>query len=232
MKAVTTFSSLLFASAVLATPTYAYEAGDIIIRAGVTTVDPQESSDPLALNGTTLSLAGGTTKLGVDSSTQLGLTASYFINQNWAVELLAATPFDHDATATGELAGLKIADVKQLPPTLSAIYYIDSQSAFKPYVGAGINYTIFFEEDITSEADAALSGLGLTGADVELDNSWGVSFQVGADYEINKNWLLNASVRWIDIDTEATVKFDSGDKLAANIEIDPYVYTVSVGYTF
>ncbi|MGK0442555.1 MAG: outer membrane protein [Pseudohongiellaceae bacterium] len=232
MKAVTTLSSLIVLSSAFTTPVFAYEPNDIIVRVGATTVDPQESSNPIVLNGSTLSLAGRTTGLGVDSSTQLGLTFSYVLDKNWAIELLAATPFEHTATATGELAGLNIAEVKQLPPTLSAIYYFDSTNPFKPYVGAGINYTVFFDEDTTSEANAVFAGLGLTSSNVELDDSWGLSLQVGADYEIDKNWLLNASVRWIDIDTEATIKFDGANTITGDVEIDPYVYTLSVGYKF
>lgn len=232
MNAATKLSSVIALSAALTAPAFAYEAGDFIVRAGATTVDPQESSDAVELNGNVLSLGGGTSSLGVDSSTQLGLNFSYMLNQNWAVELLAATPFEHTATGTGELKGLDVADIKHLPPTLMAIYYFDSQSKFKPYVGGGINYTIFFDEDLTSEADTTLSSLGLTGGDVELDDSWGLSFQVGADYEINNNWHVNASVRWIDIDTEAKIKFDGGHEITNDLEVDPYVYTVSVGYKF
>jgi len=210
----------------------ALEAGDVIIRTGTTTVDPRESGSSATLNGSVLSLAGGTTELGVNSDTQLGLTATYMLSSHWGVELLAATPFEHVASGLGELEGLDIAETKQLPPTLSAIYYFNPQSQFKTYVGAGLNYTVFFSEDITSEADAALSGLGLTGADVNIDDSWGVSFQAGLDVQIDKQWSFNTSVRWIDIDTEANIKFDDGSRIVAGIDIDPLVYTVSVGYQF
>ena len=232
MKAVTTFSRIIALSAALASPSYAYQAGDIIMRAGATTVEPQESSDAIALNGSTLSLAGGNTHLTVDSNTQLGLTFSYVLDKHWAIELLAATPFSHTAAATGELAGLDIARVKQLPPTLSAIYYFNNSGKFKPYLGAGINYTIFFDEKINSQADAALEGLGLTGAKVSLDDSWGAALQIGADYMIDDNWLLNASIRWIDIDSKATIKFDGGHQLSSDVAIDPYVYTLAIGYKF
>jgi len=56
--------------------------------------------------------------------------------------------------------------------------------------------------------------------------------QAGFDYHLNDQWLVNASVRWIDIDTEAEIKFDNGAKINADVDIDPYVYTVSVGYKF
>ncbi len=213
----------------------AYDSGDIVVRAGATLVDPRESSDAVALNGSESVLngvLGSSTELGVDSDTQLGLTLSYMLTPSWSLELLAATPFSHDASGKGALAGLDIAEAKQLPPTLSAVYHFDTGSALQPYIGLGLNYTAFFEEDLTSEADATFATLGLTGGSVELEDSWGLALQVGADYHINERWLLNASVRWIDIDTEAEIAFDSGDKLSADVEIDPYVYTLAIGYKF
>jgi outer membrane protein len=212
----------------------AYEAGDWIVRAGITTVDPQEDGGAVEVNGAVLSLAGGTTELGLDSDTQLGLTGEYMLTNNWGIEVLAATPFSHTATGTGELQGLDIADIKHLPPTVSAVYHFDTAGNLDPYVGIGINYTIFFDEDLTSEADAAFAGapFGLTGGDVELDDSWGLALQVGVDYQINEKWLVNASVRWIDIDTEAEIKFDDGTKVTADVDVDPMVYSVMVGYKF
>ncbi|MEC8426803.1 MAG: OmpW family outer membrane protein, partial [Pseudomonadota bacterium] len=141
----------------------AYEAGDWIVRAGITTVDPQESGDQLELNGSTAAFIGavGTEELGLDSDTQLGLTGEYMLTNNWGIEVLAATPFQHTATATDTLAGLDIADIKHLPPTVSAVYHFDTQGNLDPYIGVGINYTIFFSEDTTSAADAAFAGLGL-----------------------------------------------------------------------
>lgn len=213
----------------------AYEEGDIIVRVGVTTVVPQDSSDLLAINGSEAALSGavgGNAALEVDSSTQLGLTAEYMFSNKWGVELLAATPFEHDADGTGQLSGLDIGEAKQLPPTLSAIYHFDIVEKLQPYVGIGINYTVFFDEEVSSEADATFATLGLTGGDLKLEDSIGLSVQVGADYHLNDNVSLNASVRWIDIDTEAEITFDSGDKISANVSIDPVVYTVAIGYKF
>ncbi|MFL0797733.1 MAG: outer membrane beta-barrel protein [Cellvibrionaceae bacterium] len=217
--------------------TLAQNAGDISVRVGATTVDPQESSSDVALNGTALNLAGDTTGLGLDSNTQLGLTLEYALDSNWSIEVLAATPFSHTAAATGELAnllnGLDVADTKHLPPTVSAIYRFGSGNAdVQPYVGAGLNYTVFFSEDTTTDADAAFAGLGLTGGSVDIDDSFGLALQAGVDFKLNDKWSINTSVRWIDIDTEATITFDSGDKVSADIDIDPMVYSVMVGYKF
>lgn len=231
--------AVLLATTVTAPFASAYEAGDIIIRAGATTVAPDTDSDSLTLNGSVSALnsflkTSTPSSLDVDNSTQLGLTATYMLDSNWGVELLAATPFQHTAAAKGALASAisDVADTKQLPPTLSAVYHFDAMGQFQPYVGVGINYTLFFDEQLTTQADTTLSSLNQKGGKVKLDNSWGLAVQVGADYHLDEKWLINASVRWIDIDTTAEIKFDNGNVIAGDLELDPMVYTLSVGYKY
>lgn len=219
----------------LSTVTLANQAGDILIRGGLTSVNPESNKAAVLLGGSNATSAS----LSVDDNAQLGLNFVYFFDSNWAVELLAATPFTHDVAlndptaalggALGVPAGLdgaKLAEVTQLPPTLSALYYFDTGTAFKPYVGVGINYTIFFDE----EFESAPKSLGLS--NLELDGSFGYSVQVGADYDLGDNWSVNVSARYIDISTDAT--FDvAGDSIgAANIDINPMVYSIMLGYTF
>ncbi|MGV2873185.1 OmpW/AlkL family protein [Colwellia sp. E150_009] len=210
----------------LSTAAFAHQAGDILVRGGATSVNPDSENTAVLLSG-----ADSTMSLSVDDNTQLGLNLVYFYDSNWAVELLAATPFTHEVTihdpnAVLGVDGAKLAEVTHLPPTLSALYYIDTNSAFKPYVGVGINYTVFFEE----EFEAAPKSLGLT--NLKLDGSFGLAVQLGADYEINKNWSVNFSARYIDISTDAT--FDvAGDNIGkATVDVDPMVYSLMVGYKF
>ena len=200
---------------------FAYEAGDIIIRAGVASVQPDESSSALEINGTTAPGTGA----GVDGDEQLGLTGTYMLTSNIGIGLLAATPFEHDISANG--LGLEAGDTKQLPPTLTLQYFpMEASSAFQPYVGIGVNYTAFFDEGVSSDLEAAFGS-----GDLELDDSIGLAAQVGFDYAIDEHWLLNASVWYIDIDTEADFKFDAV-RIQADVDIDPWVYMVGVGYKF
>ena len=202
----------------------AYEAGDIILRAGIASVQPDEDSSALKLDG--VALAG--TSAGVDNNEQLGLTGTYMLTSNLGLGLLAATPFDHDIKANGLAGGTDAGSAKHLPPTLTLQYFpMDSASAFQPYVGIGVNYTVFFSEDVDSDLEAIL-GKG----DLDIDDSIGLAAQVGFDYAIDENWLLNASVWYIDIDTDAEFKFDSGSRVKADVDIDPWVYMVGVGYKF
>ena len=116
--------------------------------------------------------------------------------------------------------------MRQLPPTLMAQYYFfDSNSKLRPYVGAGINYTTFYDTDFNKTGrDAGLS-------DLSVKDSWGLAGQVGLDYELDQNWMLNMSVWYMDIDTE--VKFKANGK-QQNIDtrIDPWVFFFGLGYRF
>ncbi|MBE8167936.1 MAG: outer membrane protein OmpW [Shewanella sp.] len=190
----------------------AHEAGDIIVRVGVATVAPNESSQDVA----------GFGEFQVSNNTQLGLNFGYMVTDNFGVELLAASPFSHDVSLKG--VG-KIADTKQLPPTLVAQYYFgDAESKFRPYIGAGVNFTNFFDNEFTNDLDGALTNLS-------IENSWGLAFQAGVDYQLNDKWLVNASVWYADIGTD--VKFNLGDApVTIETDVDPWVYMVSVGYTF
>jgi outer membrane protein len=205
----------------------ANQAGDILVRGGLTMVTPDSGKSPVLLGG---SDANGMS-LSVDDNTQLGLNVVYFFDSNWAVELLAATPFTHDVTihdpkGTLGVDGAKLAEVTHLPPTLSALYYFDTGTAFKPYVGVGLIYTIFFDE----EFEAAPTALGLT--NLELDGSFGYSVQVGADYHINDKWHVNASARYIDINSDVTFDVGGASVGSASVDVDPMVYSIMLGYKF
>ncbi|MEW6997537.1 OmpW family protein [Colwelliaceae bacterium BS250] len=214
--------SLALLATLISAPVLAsYEAGDIVVRAGATMVDPNTDKTGIDLAGE----ASGLT-LSVEDNTQLGLNFVYFFDSNWAIELLAATPFTHDVKLQAAGVETTLGEVSHLPPTLSAIYYFDTGTKFMPYVGAGLNYTIFFDEEFTSTyKDAGFSNL-------ELDGSFGFSLQVGADYQLNEKWHINASARYIDIATDAT--FDvGGDSIgSASIDVDPMVYSLMLGYKF
>lgn len=210
-----------------ATAAMAYEPGDFIVRAGAANVDPNEDSNALSLNGNPGTWPGSEAE--VDDDTQLGITFTYMFKEHWGVGLLAATPFDHDIEADlGNGTKLDAGSTKHLPPTLTLQYFpMDADSRFQPYVGAGINYTNFFQEDVDSELES-IFGHG----ELDLDDSWGYAFQAGVDYMINDRWLLNASIWYLDIDTEAKFKFDGGDVIESDVDIDPMVYMIGIGYKF
>ncbi|WP_213875496.1 OmpW family outer membrane protein [Pseudomonas sp. dw_358] len=223
----------LLSLALVAPFVQAHEAGDWIIRAGAATTDPHEDSGELKLDGA--KVAG--TKATLDSDTQLGLAVAYMFADHWGVELLAASPFQHNvgvrgvSAATG-VAGLdgKLATVKQLPPTLSLQYYpMAPTSAFQPYAGVGLNYTFFYGEDLSSERKA--EGF----SNLKLRDSVGLAGQVGVDYMLTDHIMLNAAVWYVDINTTASVDGPTAlgvGRTKVNVDVDPWVYMVGVGYKF
>ncbi|MBJ7538355.1 OmpW family outer membrane protein [Marinomonas transparens] len=186
---------------------FAHDAGDIFVRGGLATVMPNESSDDVAGSG----------ELEIANDTQIGLTLTYMLTDQFGVEVLAATPFTHKVST----AGLgEVAEVSHLPPSFMAQYYFgQAGSQIRPYVGAGLNYTVFFDEKG--------KGSTLGGTDVNLDNSFGLAAQVGVDVNFAEGWFANASVWYMDINTDVHTVAGTFDT-----DIDPITVMASVGYTF
>ena len=216
----------LFALALAAPLAHAHDAGAI-------TVNPTADSSSVKVDQGPLAGADLGGKATMSSDTQLGLNFAYMIDSHWGIELLAASPFEHDVKIKGTALGAangKLGSLKHLPPTLSVVYYpLDHKSLFQPYVGAGINYTWIYDEHVGSEASA--NGF----SNFKAENSWGMAFQVGADYMITDNIMLNAQVRYIDIDTTATVENNAvapGTRAKVDVDVDPFIYMVGLGYKF
>lgn len=224
----TLLGASLVALALAASVAHAHQAGDFIMRAGAITTAPNESSSDLKLDGAKVS----GTKATLDSDTQLGLAFAYMLTDHIGIELLAATPFKHTVGVKGLGGGLdgKLADIKQLPPTLSLQYYpMEASSKFQPYAGIGINYTLFFDEDLSS----ARKQQGFS--NMKLQDSIGLAGQLGMDYMLTDNLLVNAAVWYVDIDTKATIDGPSAlgvGKTKVNVDVDPWVYMVGIGYKF
>lgn len=206
----------------ISTPCFAYEAGDILVRVGAATVSPEDKSEDIQ------QVAGS--QVSADNNTQLGISGTYMFSAQFGLELLAASPFSHEISAKGgSLEGAKVGEVNHLPPTLSAQYYfMGADSAFQPYVGLGINYTVFFDEDTASDVE----GLGYD--ELSLDSSVGLAIQVGGDFQISELMFLNASLMYAQIGTEATLKSSSNTAAELNVDydLDPLVFRLSAGFKF
>mgnify|MGYP001048269651 FL=1 len=194
---------LLATLAIGAVSTLAHAQDDTrwIWRAGVHHVQPKSDN-----HGT----------VNVDGSAMLSFSGTYLFAPNWGVEVLGALPFEHDIDLN---SGGKVAETKHLPPVVSLQYHFNPNGTVRPYLGAGINYTMFFSEDTTG---------ALAGSKLELDPSFGLAAQAGVDFAFGADWFINVDVRWIDIDTDA--KLDGSG--IGTVEIDPMVYGLSIGRRF
>ena len=203
------FSAAVFATlAAVASPAMA-ESGDWLGRLRGIDVMPNE--------GATISPIGGD----VDISDQIvpELDITYFVQDNWAVELiLGVTP--HDVQAVGTTAGdIDLGEVTLLPPTLTLQYHFNPDGQMRPYLGAGVNYTHFFNEDLPG-------GSALTR--ISYDESFGLAAQAGIDFALQDEWFLNLDLKYIDINTDVLID----GAIAASVDIDPLVLGVGFGRRF
>ena len=150
----------------------------------------------------------------VDNSFTPEVDITYFFAEHIAAELIAATA-QHTVSAGGNDLG----DTWILPPTLTLQYHFTPDNKFSPYVGAGLNYSIFYAED-----DAT----GFT--DFNVKNGIGVAVQAGFDYWINKNWGLNMDAKYIDLNVDASV--NNGALNAYDVDINPWIIGAGVSYRF
>ena len=207
MRLPTRFAPLAaLAALALAPAAMAQEAGDWTFSVGAHVVDP--ASD----NGT---LAGGALATDVGSDWRPTVTAEYFFSPRLGLEILAALPFEHDIRLNGVAAG----STKHLPPTVTLQYHFEGSARVKPFIGAGLNYTTFFEEETRGP---------LAGTELALDDSFGLAAHAGLDFAVGTGKWLRVDARWIDIDTD--VKVNGAD--VGTVDIDPVVYGAAFVWAF
>lgn len=212
----------------LALPAMALEQGDLLLRVGVASLHPDDSSG--AFTSSTAGALRGTA-VQVNKDTKLGLDVVYMLSNSIGLEFTTAIPFEHDLSVRGLRAyGVKGSDLgsfRQLPSTVSALYYFGPVGAkLRPYAGLGVNYTTFFNESLSRGVRTDLAARRL-----QLEDSVGLSANVGFDWELSPRWLANGSLRRIDMDTKASLQSSLGG-LKSKVSIDPYVYSVAVAYKF
>jgi outer membrane protein len=142
------------------------------------------------------------------------IDAEYFFAPHWSTELVLTYPQKQTVT----LGGTDIGTFKHLPPVLTAKYNFNPSGLFRPYVGLGVNLTLFSNENI------AVGGNPLTLS----SSSFGPAAQAGFDYKLAEHWFLNADVKWVQLRTD--VKLNGAKILEARV--DPLLYGIGIGYRF
>lgn len=151
---------------------------------------------------------------------------TYMATSNIGVELILATS-PHDLDGTGGIAALgKAAETMLLPPTLLLQYHFDTGTGFRPYLGAGLNYTITYLENADRSLEAVLGP-----TTVSADNSLGWAVQAGVDYHINERWFINFDVKYIDIGVDVELN-SAGTVRTLDVDINPVVVGIGFGYRF
>ena len=193
----------------------AMAAAATALTAGAALAQSLEASSPWMVRVRATHLASdnggpaGDAGVSVNNKWMPEVDVSYFFTPNIAAELVLTYPQKH----TVRLGGDSIGSLKHLPPTLLAQYHFTNFGAFKPYVGAGVNYTRFSNVDI------------LGGTVSVSKKSWGPALQVGFDYALSKNWSLNFDVKKVYIETNVGAGI-------GKFKVDPVLVSLGVGYRF
>lgn len=182
-----------------ALPAQAQEKGNFIVRARAVHLDSADK------DSTGLGLT-------INNKTIPEVDISMFFTPNLAAELILTYPQKQKVYSNGS----QIGTFKHLPPTLTLQYHVTGMSAFRPYVGLGVNYTNISDVHI------------LGGAAGLKHNSYGWAAQVGADFPLGGGWLINVDAKKVKIGTNVYV--GGADK--GKFEVDPTLLAVGVGYRF
>jgi len=204
--------------------------GPFEIRLRAVYLDFAQKSD--AFN---LPITGGTTPIPSDSITLNkkwipDLDLEYFFTPNWSAELVLTYPQSQDVTVNVPALGasVPVGTFKHLPPVLTAKYNFMPQSDFRPYVGVGVNLTLF--SNVSLQVPAIN---GVEAAPIPLDlqsSSVGIAGQVGFDYKVADHWFVNADVKYVQLSTDVKVKA-TGETIS-KVTADPWLLGVGIGYRF
>jgi outer membrane protein len=163
----------------------------------------------------TVSGIGG--HIDIDNAYVPELDISYFFTKNIAAELVLATA-KHEVNDKGSSLGdVDLGSAWLLPPTLTLQYHFTPDNTFSPYIGAGVNYTMFYNED-----SGAMDR-------VKYEDGFGVALQAGMDYKLDSHWMLNIDAKKLWLNTDVSV--NSG-AVTADVDIDPWIVGVGIGYRF
>ena len=219
-----TFKTLLLGAAafgaMIAAPAQAAQ-GDVLVRLRGIMVAPNEKS------GSVLPAFPGE-KVAIDNAVAPEIDFTYFATNNIAFELIAATTKHSASGVTGTTKAVgKLASTWVLPPTLTAQYHFMPDAKVRPYVGAGVNYTLFYSEDASKSLEGAV---GKT--KVNMKSSFGWAAQAGVDIDLNEKIFLNIDVNYIVIDTTARLATTAAGVQKVKVDIDPFVFGIGLGMRF
>jgi outer membrane protein len=203
MRKTIALTTAALAMVAWAMPAAAQDTGDWIVRARALALD--------SANKDTTGLG-----LSVNNKTFPEVDISYFFSPNLAAELILTYPQKHDLRSNGA----NIATLKHLPPTLTLQYHFP-MDGFRPYVGAGLNYTRFSSVNFTPAVVTALNP--------SIDkNSFGLAVQLGVDIPMGGGWLFNVDLKKVQLKTDVF----SGTTKAGTFKVDPTLFSLGVGKRF
>ncbi|MEQ1781024.1 MAG: OmpW family outer membrane protein [Hyphomonadaceae bacterium] len=182
------------------------------VKVGVSSIQPDEKSS--------ISVIGGEANISDEYVPTLQI--EYFFNDNISAELLCCIA-THDVKAENTALGtVDLGQVSHFPPTLTVKYHWTDMGAFQPYLGAGLNYTTFYDDKLPAGGPVTA---------IHYDDSLGGALQAGFDYKFDDHWSLNVDVRKVWISSDVAISAGA-TQIAAKVDVNPLILTVGSGYRF
>ena len=207
---------LLIVGAILASiNSFGQEAGELHMRVRATGAVPMEDAKIEAIGG----------NVAVTNNLIPEIDFTYYITKNIAAELILGTSKHEVVAVNTALGNLDLGRVMLLPPTLNVQYHLYPTKNLKPYVGAGINYTIFYDQGQGKGRNAAVTS-------VDYKNNVGFGFQFGFDYKINDKLYWNVDVKKLYLNTDVTVgaALDQQVYVPADVDLNPWLISTGIGF--
>ncbi len=182
------------------------QSGDWFTRLRALYVLPDDSSGSI----TTIPNSGVSVHPSWTGEFDLG----YMFSRNLGAGLILGT-CKNSLWGKKSLHGTKVGTVWLLPPTLVLQWRFLPSSIFQPYLGLGVNYTLFY----SAHCD-------LPDTHLHLSNSWRPAVQGGFDLFVYQDWLLNVDVKYLWVGTKACLS--GAIHGSVRVDINPWV----IGFGF
>lgn len=185
--------------------------GDFMVRLRGLAVIPRDHADYI-------DPIGGDTTLSTTYVPELDLT--YFITDYIAVEAIAAVTKHHAHVKNSSIGDVDLGSIWLLPPTITLQYHPLPKERFSPYLGAGVNYTFFFNDNVPDDGPVK---------SIHYQDSFGFALQAGLDIAITNDFYFNVDVKRLWLNDK--VKINGGD-IKAKVDVDPWIVGAGFGYKF
>ena len=181
-------------------------AGTWLIGLKVLNLDPDVDSS--------VSIGGGAV---VDDDTVPELDIRYFITDTLAIEAIFGTTEHNVSAKSTALGDVNLGTIKVLPPTFTLQYHFQTEGNFKPYIGAGVNYTFFYDGN-PGQFDS-----------VKYKDEIGLALNIGFDFILSENNFFNIDIKKYDLPTDVSI---NGGVATADVDLDPLAISIGYGWRF
>ena len=216
---IVTVALLALLGSLFTGPVIAYESGDLLLRAGLLTSDPDAEGQEL-----------GNQDLEVADDTMPAFSVSYMVHEYVGLQFATSLPLTHNILlddSSGAGSG-NVGETGVISPNATVQVHAPAFAGFHPWLGLGVHYSAFFEEDFRNQNARGIPA----DYQLELDSSTGLITQLGVDMEVGDNWYVNGSVSQLRLETTATVTDSNGFVGEEDIDLDPLQWQIGVAYRF